>query len=128
MVLQIGEVLLTSADSDFFPAYVLRTSFLVLFPTSNTRIAFYYFLISPDLCPSLYYFCHKFLNVFCFQVTLFSILQRQTLPPPLASSPCISQQKMPLSIVVIYSKQILVMASPFLEKWIKFLLKLLEVE
>lgn len=77
MVLQIGEVFLTSADSDFFPAYVLRTSFLVLFPTSNTIIAFYYFLISPDLCPSLYYFCHKFLNVFCFQVTLFSILQRK---------------------------------------------------
>lgn len=52
------------------------------------------------------YSCQKSLNIFCFQVTLPSVLQRQTLLPRLVSSPSFSQQKRLLNIVVVYSKQI----------------------
>lgn len=111
MALNIGAVFLTSVDADLFAAYLLLTSSSVLFPTSNTTIAFYYFF--SFLFPTTYvlhfiisYSCQKSLNIFCFQVTLPSVLQRQTLLPPLVSSLSFSQQKRLLNIVVIYSKQI----------------------
>lgn len=130
MVLKIGEVFLESVDSDLFPTYNM---FLILFPTSKTTVAFYSFSFLFPLTYVLHfiisYSCHKFLNIFSFQITLSSILQRRTLLHPLLPSPCSSQHNMLLSILVIYSKQILVMASPpLLEKWLKFLLKLLESE
>lgn len=105
----------------YFLHHTLQLLFIIFFSFLSPLAYVLHFIVS--------YSHHKFLNTFCFQVTLFSILQRQTLLPPLVSCPCFSQQKRLVSVVVIHSKQTLVTASPpFLEKCLKFLLKLLGAE
>lgn len=124
LLLKFGEVFLTSVHSGIFLAYLVSPP-----PTSNPTIASYFFsFFTPDLFISLYHFLFPTKMPQCFLFSGYSCLY--TWKTNFNSSSgflCFSQQE--LLSIVIYSKQILVMASPpFLEKQLKFLLKLLEAE
>lgn len=117
--LKFGEVFLTSVDSGIFLAYLL------FFPLHQTlQLLLIFFFLSPSPCSPLFISLYHFL--FPTKIPQYFLFpgysSLYTLKTNFNSSSdffCFSQQEL-LSIVVTYSKQILVMASPpFLEKQLK---------